>query len=318
MLKTAFNLLSPAGQAARLTVLIFHRVHAVVDPLFPDEPDARRFDDMLAWLGAWFNVLPLDEALRALSQDALPARAACITFDDGYADNHDVALPILQRHGLSSAFFVASGFLDGGRMWNDTVIESLRRTRLPRLDLRGVVDQEGGRFELGDLATRRQTLHRLIGHIKYLPPDERLVCVNALAERAEVQPPTDLMMTTAQLRGLRRAGMVVGAHTITHPILKTLTPQQAADEIDGGRRWLEQALGERVGLFAYPNGRPGVDYAPEVHPALVRELGFDGAVSTHWGAARRDTDLFQLPRFTPWDRGRARFGLRLLRNLRQP
>ncbi|MFG6461611.1 polysaccharide deacetylase family protein [Roseateles sp. DXS20W] len=315
MLKTALTLLSPAGAAARLTVLIFHRVHAAVDPLFPDEPDARRFDEVLGWLGAWFNVLPLDDAIRRLQAGSLPARAACITFDDGYADNHDVALPLLQRHGLSSAFFVASGFLDGGRMWNDTVIESVRRTQLPQLDLRGVVDEEGGRFDLGDLATRRQTLHRLIGHLKYLPPDERLARVNALAERAEVQPPTDLMMTSDQLRSLRGAGMVVGAHTVSHPILKTLSARQAADEIDSGRRWLEQALGERVSLFAYPNGRPGVDYAPDVHPGMVRELGFDAAVSTHWGAARAGTDCYQLPRFTPWDRGRARFGLRLARNL---
>lgn len=315
MLKTAFKLLSPAGAAGRLTVLIFHRVHAVIDPLFPYEPDARRFDEVLGWLGAWFNVLPLDEAISKLQAGSLPARAACITFDDGYADNHDVALPLLQRHGLSSAFFVASGFLDGGRMWNDTVIEAVRRTPLPQLDLRGVVDEDGGRFGVGDLAARRRTLHRLIGHLKYLPPDERLARVNALAERAEVQPPTDLMMTTAQLRGLRQAGMVVGAHTVSHPILKTLSVQQAADEIDLGRRWLEQALGERVSLFAYPNGRPGVDYAPDVHPALVRELGFDAAVSTHWGAARAGTDCYQLPRFTPWDRGRTRFGLRLARNL---
>ena len=70
-----------------------------------------------------------------------------------------------------------------------------------------------------------------------------------------------------------------------------------------------------MSLFAYPNGRPGVDYAPDVHPGMVRELGFDAAVSTHWGAARAGADCYQLPRFTPWDRGRVRFGLRLARNL---
>ena len=69
------------------------------------------------------------------------------------------------------------------------------------------------------------------------------------------------------------------------------------------------------GLFAYPNGKPGTDYLTDVHPALVRELGFDAAVSTRWAAARRGEDLFQIPRFTPWDRSRLKFGLRLLRNL---
>ena len=56
------------------------------------------------------------------------------------------------------------------------------------------------------------------------------------------------------------------------------------------------------------------DYLPE-HADIARELGFDAAVSTAWGAADTRTDLFQIPRFTPWDRTRGRFGLRLLRNL---
>jgi hypothetical protein len=77
---------------------------------------------------------------------------------------------------------------------------------------------------------------------------------------------------------------------------------------------LEQLLGERVGLFAYPNGKPGTDYSPE-SVQIVRELGFDAAVSTTWGAARSGTDPFQIPRFTPWDRSKLRFGARFAGNL---
>ena len=62
------------------------------------------------------------------------------------------------------------------------------------------------------------------------------------------------------------------------------------------------------------SGKPGEDYAPET-VGLVRELGFDAAVSTTWGSARPANDPFQLPRFTPWDRTRNRFGLRLARDL---
>jgi 2-methylisocitrate lyase-like PEP mutase family enzyme len=76
-------------------------------------------------------------------------------------------------------------------------------------------------------------------------------------------------------------------------------------------------LGRRIDLFAYPNGRPGRDYAPE-HAKLVRELGFKAAVSTSWGAARSGHDLYQLPRFTPWDKTPLRFVLRLFRNYSAP
>jgi hypothetical protein len=77
-----------------------------------------------------------------------------------------------------------------------------------------------------------------------------------------------------------------------------------------GRVQLETITGARVRLFAYPNGNPVRDYRHE-HAELARELGFEAAVSAAWGAARPGDDLFQLPRFTPWDRGNFRFGLRL-------
>lgn len=313
-----FSLMSPAGARARLNVLIFHRVLPQPDPLFPGEVDAAAFDTQLGWIKSWFNVLPLDEAIARLADGSLPARAAALSFDDGYADNHDVALPLLRRHGLPCSFFVATGFIDGGRMWNDTLIEAIRRSRLATLDLRGLQDAAGvdlGQHALGDDASRRQVLHGLIDRVKYLPPEPRLACVNALAARAEVLPPDDLMMTGEQVRALRRAGMQIGAHTVNHPILAKLDAREAADEISRSRDVLQGLLGEKVGLFAYPNGKPGTDYLPEVHPGIVRELGFNAAVSTRWAAARRGEDVFQIPRFTPWDRQRTKFGLRLLRNL---
>ncbi|KQW43214.1 MULTISPECIES: polysaccharide deacetylase family protein [unclassified Roseateles] len=316
-MKPLFSLLSPAGARARLTVLIFHRVLRVPDPLFPDEVDAARFDELLGWAKSWFNVLPLDRAIRQLHEGALPARAAALSFDDGYADNHDVALPLLRKHGLPCSFFVATGFLDGGRMWNDTLIESVRRSSKSVLDLRGLKDGHGedlGQHALGDDAHRRTALGHLIQRVKYLAPEPRVACVDAIAQRAEASPPDDLMMNSEQVRNLRRAGMQIGAHTVSHPILAKLPVNQAADEIARSRDALQALLGEHVGLFAYPNGKPGTDYLPDVHPGIVRELGFDAAVSTRWAAARRGEDVFQIPRFTPWDRGRLKFGLRLARN----
>lgn len=316
-MKTLFSLMSPSGAGARLNTLIFHRVLPQPDPLFPGEVDAAAFDAILGWVKAWFHVLPLDEAIARLADGSLPARAAALSFDDGYADNHDVALPLLRKHGLPCSFFVATGFIDGGRMWNDTLIESIRRSVLATVDLRGLRDAAGadlGQHKLGAVDERREMLQGLINRIKYLPPEPRLACVNALADRAEVAPPDDLMMTSDQVRALRRSGMQIGAHTVHHPILATLQPREAADEIARSRDTLQALLGEKVSLFAYPNGKPGTDYLPEVHPAIVRELGFDAAVSTRWAAARRGEDVFQIPRFTPWDRNRLKFGLRLLRN----
>ena len=313
-LKTALSLASPAGARGRLSVLIFHRVLPGPDALFPDEIDTAQFDRICSWLKALFTVLPLDDAVHRLGAGSLPARAACITFDDGYADNRQQALPILQRHQLPATFYIATGFLNGGRMWNDTVIESIRRTPSLTLDLRALQVDGLASIALGSVAQRRSAIGGVIRAIKHLRPDIRLQATQRLAELAAVALPTDLMMSTEQVRELQTAGMLIGAHTVTHPILATLTADEAREEIVRSRHALEDMLGQRVGHFAYPNGQPGHDYSDET-VRVVRELGFDSAVSTHWGASRASSDRLQLPRFTPWDRTPTRFALRLLRNL---
>ena len=317
--RLAFSLLSPAGSRARLSVLIFHRVLPQPDPIFPGEVCAASFDAILGWLGQCCNVIPLDEAVKRLRQGNLPARAAAITFDDGYADNHGVALPILQRHGMAATFFIATGFLDGGRMWNDSVIESVRHCAQGSLDLSDVALPGAGdsRFDITSPEQQRQAIGAIIGRIKYAPMADRVALSEAVAQRAAVQLPTDQMLSTAQVRALRKAGMQIGAHTQHHPILARLDAVAARDEIARSKIALETMLGERVGLFAYPNGAPGTDYGADAVSA-VRELGFDAAVSTSSGSADRHSDVFQLPRFTPWDRTRGRFCGRLAANLCRP
>jgi hypothetical protein len=197
-------------------------------------------------------------------------------------------------------------------MWNDTVIELVRRAP-ERLDL----GRAGfGVLELDTIAQRRQAISTLLGKLKYLPLEQRLEQVELLRELAGVALPDDLMMRSAQVRQLHAAGMEIGGHTVNHPILARLPAAQARREIADGKHALEALTGAPLRTFAYPNGKPGQDYLAE-HVAMAREVGFAGAVSTSWGAASPASDLYQLPRFTPWDRDPLRFTLRLLRNMRR-
>lgn len=312
-----FGLLSPGGPRARLPILIFHRVVAQRDELFPGEVTADEFDHICGWLNAWFEVRPLADAVQALRTGQLGARCLCVTFDDGYADNHDVALPILIRHGLVATFFVSTGFLDGGRMWNDSVIEAVRHCPSDCLDLRGSVAESLGTLPLQSAADRRGAVDRIIRATKYLQPSVRREWVSAIESASGAQLPNDLMMTSGQVRALKSAGMEIGAHTVTHPILLRLPLDEAAQEIDDGRKALESICGVPIRLFAYPNGRPNEDYGEEA-VRLVKDMGFDAAVSTSWGVARYGVDVFQLPRFTPWDRSRSRFAARMARNMLAP
>lgn len=314
ILKPLVRVFSPPMGSARLSILIFHRVLAQPDPVFPGEFDAARFDRALAWLNELFTVLPLDEAVQRARSGTLPARAAAITFDDGYADNHDIALPILRKHRNSATFFIATDFLDGGRMWNDSIIAAIRNAPTAELNL----DSIGlGRLSVGSVEQKRAAIGALLGRLKYLPNDERTETVARVVALSSSAMPSDLMMSSDQVLQLHRNGMIIGAHTRSHPILSSLSSGEALAEIRDGRARLESIVGTRVGLFAYPNGKPGQDYRSE-HVDMVKTLGFDAAVSTAWGALRPGTDYFQIPRFTPWDKTRFRFGVRMLNNLFQP
>lgn len=305
--RTAAQLLSRGRSQGSLLILIYHRVFAEPDPLLEDVPDAATFSAHMDLVAGVLNVLPLSEAIARLSRQALPARAACITFDDGYANNLSVALPILQARKLPATVFVSTSFVEGGRMWNDTIIGAVRSaTAILDLTFVGL-----GVHPTHDVASRRVAVASLIDQLKYLDPKIRSERVEAIAREAGLVPAEKLMMNEIQLRELASAGIEIGAHTVTHPILTRLGEKEAHAEILASKFRLQEIVGSPVTCFAYPNGRPGQDYDAR-HVEMVKSCGYSCAVSTAWGACRADSDRFQLPRIAPWDQTPARFAARMI------
>lgn len=295
-------------RAGALSILIYHRVLPRPDSLLTGEPDAAHFEAQMRLLREHAQVLPLAEAIRRMYAGTLPARAVAITFDDGYTDNLTVAAPILQRLGLHATFFIATGYLDGGTMFNDRLIEAVRGCpdpvlSLPALDL--------PQLSLASVPDKLAAIRKLQLAAKYLVPQQREQWVAHVVEATRAVMPTHLMMTSAQVRELAAMGFDIGGHTVVHPILQSVADTQAEKDIADGADRLAVLTGSRPRLFAYPNGRPDTDYGQR-HARMVERLGFEAAVSTSWGVASAGSDRFQLPRFTPWDQDYGRFSARLL------
>jgi peptidoglycan/xylan/chitin deacetylase (PgdA/CDA1 family) len=309
-LRLLTSLISPAGEKSRLSALIFHRVLHSRDELL-DDPTIDEFETLMRWTRSQFNVVPLQDAIAGLRNGRLPARPLVITFDDGYADNADLAAPVLRQLGLPATFFIANGFLNGGRMFNDTVYAAVKSCRSAVLDLTTL---GLGRYPLGSASQRRQACATLLPQLKELPIGAREQVTAEICSIARVIPPVNLMMTSSQVADLAAQGFEIGSHTVSHPILARIGEVEARREIQQNRQRLGEIVGKRPRFFAYPNGHPGKDYTLET-ARIVRELGFEAAFTTERGVARVGTDLFQLPRFTPWDRSRFGFGLRMAHNL---
>lgn len=303
----AGSLAARVAGSERLLILTYHRVLSEHDPLIPHEPWRSVFTQQMKLLRRHFNPLPLEEAFERMGKGSLPSRAVCVTFDDGYTDNYLNALPILEETGVPATCFVATDYLDGGCMFNDVVIEAVRRVKTPTID----VSWLGlGKLPCDSNERRRDTTGRILDAIKYEEPAVRRQHAERLARESGGGAPADLMMSAEQASEMAARGVAFGAHTRTHPILARISQEESRNEIRGSRERLEKLLGRPVRMFAYPNGRSGRDFLDR-DVEEVRAAGFTCAVTTDWGCAKPNTDPLRLPRINVSGERGDLLGLRL-------
>lgn len=229
-----------------------------------------------------FDLVSLDELPPRLQErrDARPF--AVLTFDDGYRDNVEHALPVLRRHGAPWTLFVTTDFADGkGRLW---WLELERAVdRLDRLQV--ALDGETIDLPCRTAAEKRAAFETVYWRLR-AGPEERLRSVIArLGERAGLDFSAlarDLCLGWDELRALADDPKVTfGAHTLTHPMLAKHDEAAARREIAMSKSLIEERLGRPVRHFAYPVGDPTSAGAREFR--LAREAGFATAVTTRPG-----------------------------------
>jgi peptidoglycan/xylan/chitin deacetylase (PgdA/CDA1 family) len=249
---------------------------------------AARFRRHVRFLARRFRVVSLGEAVaRLAAPDPLDEDLVVITLDDGYAGNHAHAWPVLREAGVPAAVFVTTGFLDGGELWFDVAERCLAQARAD-----GVRDPE-----LRAAIARWRTPGAREAVWRWLKGLGRPRRDAVLAELRAASPPVGAAarpLTWAQVRELHAAGIEIGCHTVSHPILATLPPDEQAAEIAGARDRLTAETGAAPTLFAYPNGAAS-DFTDDT-VRLVRDAGFTAACTTVRASNRRGADLFRLGR----------------------
>ena len=293
-------------------MLLFHKIPTLADPLTANELDLPRFERMLDFLASNANVMPLPEATAALQAGKLPSRAMALTFDDGYAEWIDNVSPALRRRNLPGTFFVTTGQMSGSALWHERIVGAVRA--LPNTGF-SLPYGFGSYTDLRLPGSRLRLVEELQERLKYAPLAERVGAIETLEAQASSAISLPPRFDTDSVRTLHSQGFDIGAHTVHHPILNECTRAQARAEIGGSKEELEAIIGGRVHSFAYPNGRPNEDYSRE-HVDMVRSLGYTSAVTTSNGVSRRNSDIFQLPRFTPWGLTDERIAFQLARNMR--
>jgi peptidoglycan/xylan/chitin deacetylase (PgdA/CDA1 family) len=240
------------------------------------------FDAELAFLTRHFDlVAPSEVPLAALERRG---RFAAVTFDDGYREAHE-ALPLLRAHGVRAGFFVCTGFVDGiaSAWWDEIarIVGATTRAEVPASELNPTT------LPLDTGNARQHAVRILIGTYKHQPGARARALLEWLRETLEVETAErrDEWMSWEMIRDLRRHGMEVGGHTVSHPVLARLRPAEQIAEIADCAQRLEQELGERVRMFSYPVGlRDSFDTLTQ---AAVADAGGALAFSCYGGSSGR-------------------------------
>jgi peptidoglycan/xylan/chitin deacetylase (PgdA/CDA1 family) len=295
----------------KLSVFVFHKIPQTCDPLMPNDLDLAQFTRLLDFIQENFLVLPLGDALKQLSRGALERGCACLTLDDGYPEWASGVLPLLEKRSVPATFFITAGQFLGRPMWHERLAQIVRYFEGDMLDTSAYRLPP---LPMASLQEKQKALRALEYHFKYLPPVLRDMYLESLENQCGISAGDVAMMTEGQLRAVSSRGFEIGSHTVDHQILGLCDSETARNEIGRAREILEGMLRVPVKAFAYPNGRPHIDFNHQ-HIEMVRQAGYDYAVTTQWGVAMADTPVYQMPRFTPWGPDATHVRLQLIRNL---
>jgi len=302
--KSALMTIPPRNFRAlgRLTVFYMHGlVREYADPRV--QRLHLKVDDFRATMRAlksWVTFVSIEEALELSAAGKTKRAMAVLTSDDGYADNHDLLLPLTKELGIPLALFVSTHHVDSGARFPTYLTRCFAycadkgEYALPGVTERIVIT--------ADEASRLAASNAL-GQAIYRLPQEgvRKLCAAIVekvgsARQAELDAKfdSDRPMTWAQLSAMRDAGVEIGAHCHEHAILHRGQP---ADEIERQVMTSKTVLEDRLGrcrYFAFPVGNTA-HIGPEA-VRTVRAAGFDAAFSTINGTLAASRDTFLLPR----------------------
>jgi peptidoglycan/xylan/chitin deacetylase (PgdA/CDA1 family) len=300
----AANALSRKG---RITLLTLHCVG------YPEGTDylpsymklhEKAFDDLLGRLAAAFDVISLHEALDRLAGGARGRNAVVVTLDDGYRDNYTHALPILKKHGVPATVFLETAavdrrslswiqkffFVDKQRGSEYIAHEYAHRTKDPHVA-----------SKLSSAAfTSDNVEYALKKILKYeVDATERESIFDDLFKALGGEDPALLdgaYLNWDEVRAMAEEGVTIGCHTMNHPILSTLTKEEARLEIREAKRLIEEKCGFEVDTFAYPWGRSW-DFNDDTIEVLKEEGFVCGLAMDETSTIPGTHDAYRLSRF---------------------
>jgi peptidoglycan/xylan/chitin deacetylase (PgdA/CDA1 family) len=256
------------------------------------------FRGQIELLARRYRPASLDQLNRFVrGQEELPDRAVVVTFDDGYTDNYEIAAPVLNEVGVPATFYVTVECVEQGRLpWPARLRFIFRTTKKGSWS-----DSTGKAWPLSGGIERENVFLLSCDECCKLAGTAQEKYVAQLEDELGTHVPMAsgaLMMNYDQIRALARQGHIVGSHTMTHPNMAYVSLQDAVREMTESKRHLEQQLKDAVAHFSYPCPALSPHWTEQT-VAASRDAGYETAVTTDGGMARRGDNPLRLKRIRP-------------------
>jgi peptidoglycan/xylan/chitin deacetylase (PgdA/CDA1 family) len=286
-------------RGACVSILCCHRV--LPDDIINDPENrqtlighisASTFKRSLALLKKRYTFIPIESAVQMLKSGRVEHDCMVLTFDDGFYDNYEIVVPILQSLQIPATMYLATSVIGQPRtLWFNEGIARLWQTRGAAVTVKSL----GKSYPLGPPVERIRTAYRFLADVKAGAPPERWHEVLSEVGDDYLMEPIDRAVSWEEAEAFAREPLVtVGGHTVHHYILSRCSPELARSELDQCRRTLSAKLGVEVEHFAYPRGHDE-DFGDE-HVEMLQELGYRSAVTTSFGVNHAGADIYRLKR----------------------
>ena len=257
-----------------------------------------QFRAQMELLARNYHPISLDEVVKKLNAgETLPKRSVVITFDDGYTDNHEVAMPILDNVGIPATFYLTVDCVENRKLpWPSRLRFAFRTTRRPDW-----TDAQGKAWDLSSPLSCEQAFLLACDECCQLSGVAQEQFVTNVENQLESRVPgelSSLMMTFEQARALARNGHIVGSHTMTHPNMAQINERDAEMELAESKRRLEGELKIPVSHFSYPCPAMTPHWS-EKTVVQSRAAGYISAVTTNGGVVRKGDKPLSLKRIRP-------------------
>jgi peptidoglycan/xylan/chitin deacetylase (PgdA/CDA1 family) len=256
------------------------------------------FRAQMELLATEFHPTSLDDAIKHIRDgDDLPRRSVVITFDDGYSDNYEFAMPALNRTGVPATFYVTVDCVENKRLpWPSRLRFAFRKTKLSAWN-----DSQGKNWQLNSPAERVEAFLSSCDVCCQLSGKEQENFVVGVEQELDAKIPchqASPMLSYEQMRSLQRNGHTVGSHTMTHPNMAYLKQDEAVHEFSESKRRLELNLEASIPHFSYPCPALSPHWSAQT-AEQSRAAGYETAVTTDSGITRTGDNPFSLRRIRP-------------------